>query len=597
MRSSEFLVATLRETPAEAVVRSHQLMLRAGMIRKLASGLYTWLPLGLRVLRKVEQVVREEMNRAGGQEVLMPAVQPAELWEESERWFAYGGELLRLKDRHGRDFCFGPTHEEVVTDLARNDITSYKQLPLTLYQIQTKFRDETRPRFGVMRAREFIMKDAYSFHASPESLQVTYDVMYDAYSRIFERLGLDFRAVRADTGAIGGAFSHEFHVLAESGEDDIVFNNEGSYAANIELAEAVVPASPTGTEPQAAVALQEMTKVATPGVKTIQQLCERLSVTSEKTVKTLIVKGVKPKETGRQAQKVGAQVADSSAPALVALVVRGDHELNEIKAEKLESVAVPLTFASEAEVEAVMGTKPGSIGPVGTALPVIVDRAAAALTDFIAGANEPDYHIQGVNWGRDATIAQVADIRNVKSGDPSPDGNGTLDIKRGIEVGHIFQLGTKYSAMMGAKVLDDNGKSMPMHMGCYGIGVSRVVAAAIEQNHDESGIIWPEALAPFQVGIIPLNAHKSEEVTRLAEDFYAQLKDLGLEVLLDDRDKKVSPGAKFADMELMGIPHRLVISDRGLKEGVVEYKRRRDQQSQNIAVDQALALITERLGL
>ncbi len=545
------------------------------MIRKLASGLYSWLPLGLRVLKKVERVVREEMDRAGCQEILMPAIQPAELWEESGRWQVYGGELLRLQDRHGRDFCFGPTHEEVVTDIVRNEVSSYKQLPLALYQIQTKFRDETRPRFGVMRGREFLMKDAYSFHANEASLQETYDKMYEAYTRIFARLGLNFRAVLADTGAIGGTNSHEFHVLAESGEDAIAFSNQSEYAANVEMAEAVAPAEPRGE------ATRALSKVETPDVKTIQQVVDFMDVPAAKVVKTLIVRA-EVKEEG-------------TAAGLVALVLRGDHELNEIKAEKLDGVASPLEMAADSDIEAALGCKPGSVGPVGVDIPVIVDRSAAQLSNFVAGANEDGFHFRGVNWERDASITRVEDIRNVQSGDPSPDGQGTLEIKRGIEVGHIFQLGTKYSEALGAKVLDENGKSVTLAMGCYGIGVSRLVASAIEQNHDENGIVWPASLAPFQVGIIPLNAHKSEDVRRISEELYQSLQNQGIEVLLDDRDKKVSPGVKFADMELMGVSHRIVVSDRSLKESMVEYKGRRDQEPQSIQVDQILDFIKGRL--
>lgn len=545
------------------------------MIRKLASGLYSWLPLGLRVLKKVERVVREEMDRAGCQEILMPAIQPAELWEESGRWQVFGGELLRLQDRHGRDFCFGPTHEEVVTDIVRNEVSSYKQLPLALYQIQTKFRDETRPRFGVMRGREFLMKDAYSFHANEASLQETYDKMYEAYTRIFARLGLNFRAVLADTGAIGGTNSHEFHVLAESGEDAIAFSNQSEYAANVEMAEAVAPAELRGE------ATRALSKVETPDVKTIQQVVDFMDVPAAKVVKTLIVRA-EVKEEG-------------TAAGLVALVLRGDHELNEIKAEKLDGVASPLEMAADSDIEAALGCKPGSVGPVGVDIPVIVDRSAAQLSNFVAGANEDGFHFRGVNWERDASITRVEDIRNVQSGDPSPDGQGTLEIKRGIEVGHIFQLGTKYSEALGAKVLDENGKSVTLAMGCYGIGVSRLVASAIEQNHDENGIVWPASLAPFQVGIIPLNAHKSEDVRRISEELYQSLQNQGIEVLLDDRDKKVSPGVKFADMELMGVSHRIVVSDRSLKESMVEYKGRRDQEPQSIQVDQILDFIKGRL--
>ncbi|WP_396586628.1 proline--tRNA ligase [Bermanella sp. R86510] len=583
MRASQYLVATLKESPSDAVVVSHQLMLRAGMIRKLASGLYTWLPMGLKTLRKVEKVVREEMDAAGAQEVLMPAVQPAELWEESGRWYEYGGELLRLKDRHNRDFCVGPTHEEVITDLARNELSSYKQLPTNFYQIQTKFRDETRPRFGVMRAREFLMKDAYSFHINQASLQETYERMHQAYTNIFTRLGLDFRPVAADTGSIGGAVSHEFHVLAQSGEDDIAFSNGSNYAANVELAEAVAPAIERPA-PQL-----ELSTVDTPSQHTIEEVAQFLNVPAKQIIKTLIVQG----ELAEEQEKAGEK-----AP-LVALIIRGDHDLNELKAEKLPGVASPLTFASEDDIVKAVGCKPGSIGPCKLALETIVDRSAAVLADFVCGANEDGKHLSGANWERDARIDRVEDLRNVVEGDQSPDGKGTLEIKRGIEVGHIFQLGSKYSEALNAKVLDENGKEQTMMMGCYGIGVSRVVAAAIEQNHDERGIIWPEAIAPFTVSIVQIDGHKSEEVVKESEALYNALTELGVDVFLDDRDKKTSPGVKFADSELIGIPHRVVISSRGLKNGTVEYKHRRDTKDDAIemAPSEILPLLKQKLSL
>ena len=570
MRATEFLLTTEKETPADAVVVSHQLMMRSGMIRKLAAGLYTWMPLGLRTLRKVEAIVREEMNKAGAQEVLMPAVQPAELWEETGRWFQYGGELLRVKDRHNRDFCIGPTHEEVITDLARNNISSYRQLPLNLYQIQTKFRDETRPRFGVMRAREFIMKDAYSFHTSEESLQQTYDKMHAAYSAIFNRLGLDFRPVLADTGSIGGAKSHEFHVLASSGEDDIAFSTASDYAANVELAEAVAPA---GERPAATATLA---KVSTPGATSIDDVAAFFKVDASKVLKAIVVRGA---HTDEKAQ---------GEPAPVVLFLRGDHELNEIKAEKIPGVAAPLQFASDAEIEAI-GSVTGFVGPQGLQAKCYVDRSAAHMADFICGANDNDAHFSGFNWERDAALPEVRDLRNVVAGDPSPCGKGTLEIKRGIEVGHIFQLGTKYSESMNATVLDENGKTRTMIMGCYGIGVSRVVAAAIEQNHDDNGIIWPDAIAPFQVGIVPMGYQKSEAVTKATDELYQQLTAAGFEVYLDDRDKKTSPGVKFADMELIGIPHRVVVSDRGLEAGKLEYAARRDGVKHEIALADIVA--------
>jgi prolyl-tRNA synthetase len=568
MRASRYLIATQKETPADAEIISHQLMLRAGMIRKLAAGLYTWLPMGLRTLRKVERIVREEMDKSGAQEVLMPAVQPAELWEESGRWTQYGGELLRMKDRHGRDFCFGPTHEEVITDLIRNEISSYKELPANFYQVQTKFRDERRPRFGVMRAREFLMKDAYSFHVNAESLNETYELMHRTYCAIFDRFGLDYRAVQADSGAIGGSASHEFHVLASSGEDDIVFSTGSDYAANIEKAEAVAP---SGTRPAPA---EEMKEVATPDQKTIEAVSQLLGIDAIRTVKTLLVK---------------AEADEEGNSGLVALVLRGDHTLNEIKAENLAGVAEPLTMATDEEIEQAVGCKAGSIGPVKLSVPVIVDRSAAHLADFVCGANREGFHLTGVNWDRDATLDRVEDLRNVVEGDASPDGKGTLEIRRGIEVGHIFKLGNKYSTAMNATVLDENGKTVIMDMGCYGLGVSRVVAAAIEQNHDDNGIIWPDAIAPFQVAIVTLNAHKSPTVAEAGEKLYEQLRQAGYDVLLDDRKER--PGVKFADMELIGIPHRFVVSERGLAAGTLEYKGRRDADKQDVPVAEALPFL------
>jgi len=569
MRTSQYLLATLKETPSDAVVISHQLMLRAGLIRKLASGLYTWLPMGLRVLRKVEAIVREEMNAAGALEVLMPGIQPAELWQESGRWEQYGPELLRMKDRHQRDFCAGPTHEEVVTDLARNELNSYKQLPLSLYQIQTKFRDEIRPRFGVMRGREFIMKDAYSFHADQASLQQTYERMHQAYCNIFTRLGLNFRPVQADTGSIGGTGSHEFHVLAESGEDDIAFSDSSDYAANIEKAEAVP------RETTRAAATEELRLVATPDAKTIDQLVSQFNLAIEKTIKTLVVHGA---EKGK----------------LVALIVRGDHELNEIKAANHELVASPLVFASEAEIRAALGAGPGSLGPLNLPIACVIDRSVALISDFGAGANIDGQHYFGINWERDLPLPQVADLRNVVAGDPSPDGQGTLVIKRGIEVGHIFQLGTKYSEAMNCQVLGENGKPVILTMGCYGIGVTRVVAAAIEQNNDERGIRWPAALAPFQIALVPLK-YETEAVRAATDTLYAQLTAAGYDVLLDDRDKKTSPGVKFADMELIGIPHRIVVSDRGLNEGNLEYKGRDQSEAQVLPAAEILSFIAQRI--
>ena len=566
MRTSQFPLNTLKETPADAEVVSHQLMLRAGLIRKLAAGLYTWLPLGLRVLRKVERIVREEMDRAGALEVLMPAVQPAELWAESGRWDQYGPELLRLKDRHHRDFCFGPTHEEIITDLARAELKSYRQLPVNFYQIQTKFRDEVRPRFGVMRAREFLMKDAYSFHADQASLAETYAVMHATYSRIFTRCGLDFRPVQADTGSIGGNASHEFHVLASSGEDAIAFSDSSDYAANVELAEAL-PLAAAAPAPAEAARL-----VDTPDARTIADLVAQFAQPIERTVKTLVV-----------------AAAEGVPGGLVALLVRGDHELNAIKAEKLPLVAAPLRMATEAEIRAAIGAGPGSLGPRDLPIPCIVDRTVAVTGDFSAGANQDGKHWFGLNWGRDLPLPEVADLRNVVDGDPSPDGQGTLSIARGIEVGHIFQLGRKYSEAMKATVLGEDGKALTMTMGCYGIGVSRVVAAAIEQNHDDRGIAWPAPIAPFEVALLPMKLGKSYRVREATDQLYADLQAAGIDVLLDDRDAR--PGFMFADMELIGIPHRIVVGDKGLDDGMVEYKGRRDAEMQLVPIDQIVGFV------
>ncbi|WBM69935.1 proline--tRNA ligase [Buttiauxella sp. WJP83] len=570
MRTSQYLLSTLKETPADAEVISHQLMLRAGMIRKLASGLYAWLPTGLRVLKKVENIVREEMNNAGAIEVSMPVVQPAELWQESGRWEQYGPELLRFVDRGDRPFVLGPTHEEVITDLIRNELSSYKQLPLNFFQIQTKFRDEVRPRFGVMRSREFLMKDAYSFHTSQESLQETYDAMYQAYSKIFTRMGLDFRAVEADTGSIGGSASHEFQVLAQSGEDDVIFSTESDYAANIEFAEAVAPAGGR------AAPTVEMTQIDTPNAKTIAELVEQFNLPVEKTVKTLMVKAT-----------------EGSAYPLVALLVRGDHELNEVKAEKLPQVASPLTFATEEEIRAIVKAGPGSLGPINLPIPVVIDRTVAAMSDFAAGANIDGKHFVGINWERDVALPEVADIRNVVEGDPSPDGKGTLLIKRGIEVGHIFQLGTKYSEAMKASVQGEDGRNQTLTMGCYGIGVTRVVAAAIEQNYDDRGILWPDAIAPFQVAILPMNMHKSFRVKELAEELYSTLRAKGIDVLMDDRKER--PGVMFADMELIGIPHTVVIGDRNLDSEEVEYKNRREGEKQMIKTSEIIDFLLAQI--
>ena len=557
MYLSKFPITTLKETPADAEITSHRLMLRAGLIRRLASGLYTWLPLGVRVLRKVENIVREEMNKSDGLEVLMPTVQPAELWQESGRWEQYGPELLRFNDRHNREFCYGPTHEEIITDLARRELSSYKQLPVNYYQIQTKFRDEVRPRFGVMRSREFLMKDAYSFHIDQASLQQTYDVMYQTYTDIFTRLKLKFRAVMADSGSIGGSSSHEFHVLADSGEDALAVSNESDYAANIEKAE-TLPGS--GARPAAS---EEMKTVDTPNQHSIEEVSKFLNVDASQCLKTLLVAG-------------------SEENSVVALVLRGDHELNEIKAEHQPAVASPLCFASEAQVKAVANCDPGSIGPVGLKVTVIADHAALQLADFVCGANQNGKHLTGVNWERDLPLATAADLRNVVDGDASPDGKGTLSIVRGIEVGHIFQLGEKYSAAMNANVLDENGKSVTMTMGCYGIGVTRVVAAAIEQNHDDNGIIWPQSIAPFDVAIAPINFHKSDAVREAAIKLHDELTAAGLDVLLYDQNARL--GVMLADLDLIGIPHRVVIGDRGLAEGVVEYKGRSDAESHDVLV-------------
>ena len=568
MRLSRYPINTLRDVPADAEVVSHQLMLRAGLIRRLASGLYTWLPMGLRVLRKVEAIVREEMNRAGAIELVMPMVQPAELWQESGRWDQFGPELLRLADRHERSFCLGPTHEEVITDIARRELKSHRQLPVNFYQIQTKFRDEIRPRFGVMRAREFVMKDAYSFHIDQASLEQGYRAMYAAYSRIFERMQLRFRAVGAYSGSIGGSVSQEFHVLAESGEDAIAFSDSDEYAANLEMAEALVP---PGARAAPGAALAE---VSTPGVRTIAELTVSLGVSANRCVKTLLVDGVDGE--------------------VIALVVRGDHELNAVKVQKLPGVLSPLRMTSAERVREATGCEPGFLGPVGLRLKVHADRAAAALADFVCGANRRDLHLTGVNWGRDLAEPEVADLRNVVPGDRSPTGRGHLSIVRGIEVGHIFQLGAKYSEAMNATVLDDGGRAVTMLMGCYGIGVTRVVAAAIEQNHDERGIIWPDPIAPFDVSLIPINLQKSPRVREISERLYDELRSAGFGVLYDDRDAR--PGVKFADDELLGIPRRVVVGDKGLDRGVLEYRERRATESTDVPLERLLPLLRERTG-
>lgn len=573
MRTSRFLLSTTKETPADAEIISHQLMLRAGLIRKLAAGLYSWLPLGMRVLHKVKNIVREEMDRSGAQELFMPAVQPAELWQESERWDQYGPELLRLQDRHGREFCFGPTHEEVITSLVRHELRSYRQLPANFYQIQTKFRDEIRPRFGVMRSREFIMKDAYSFHIDEQSLHDTYDVMHQTYSNIFTRLGLEFRPVAADTGSIGGTGSHEFHVLADSGEDAIAICDHCDYAANVEMAAALPPMGKRESTSS------KMETVDTPGKYSIEEVSNFLKVDASQTVKTLLVKGV---------------------GGAIALVLRGDHELNIVKAEKLPQVAKPLELVSPEEVKMTAGCEPGSIGPVGLDITVIADESAARLAEFICGANEDGQHLRNVSWGRDLAEPEAADIRNVVVGDPCPNTDskgkacsGKLTIRRGIEVGHIFQLGTKYSEAMNATVLDEHGNAIAMTMGCYGIGVTRVVAAAIEQNHDDNGIIWPQAIAPFTVALVAIGYHKSKDVAQATDKLYAQLQQSGFDVLFDDRNER--PGVMFADIDLIGIPHRLVLGDRSLKAGNIEYKNRRMEKAEDIALDKIEKYLHQQL--
>jgi prolyl-tRNA synthetase len=568
MRLSQYPINTLKEVPSDAEVVSHQLMLRTGMIRRLAAGLYVWLPMGLRVLRKVERVIREEMDRAGALELCMPTLQPAELWKESGRWSKYGPELLRFKDRHEREFLYGPTHEEVITDIARRELRSYKQLPVNFYQIQFKFRDEIRPRFGVMRAREFLMKDAYSFHTDEASLAEGYRSMFDAYTRIFTRLGLKFRAVQADGGSIGGDTSQEFHVLAESGEDAIAFSDTGDYAANLEMA-ATLPIQ--GARPAAS---QPLTKVSTPNARSIADLTALLKVSAAQCVKTLLVEG--------------------SEGDVVALVIRGDHELNAVKSQKLPGVANPLRMAGPERVRSSTGTEPGSVGPIGFKGKIYVDHAAAHAADFVCGANEKDMHFTGVNWGRDLPEHQSVDIRNAQAGDPSPSGSGTLQMARGIEVGHIFQLGQLYSAAMNASVLDEQGKALTMYMGCYGIGVTRVVAAAIEQNHDANGVIWPEALAPFQVVLVPINYQKSTQVQQTTDALYRDFNAAGIEVLLDDRDAR--PGVKFADSELLGIPHRIVVGERGLAAGNLEYRHRRETESTEIPATDPVAFIRDKLN-
>jgi len=568
MRLSQYPISTLKEVPGDAEVVSHQLMLRAGLIRRLAAGLYTWLPMGLRTLKKVEQIVREEMNRAGALEMIMPTVQPAELWIESGRWAKYGPELLRFKDRHEREFCYGPTHEEVITDIARRELRSYKQLPVNFYQIQSKFRDEIRPRFGVMRAREFVMKDAYSFHTDEAGLAEGYRLMYEAYTRIFTRMGLKFRAVQADGGSIGGATTQEFHVLADSGEDAIVFSDADDYASNLETAVALAP-----TVPRAA-ATQSLGKVPTPNARTIAEVSAQLGVTAAQCVKTLLVDG-----------------ADGD---VVALVVRGDHELNAVKAQKLDGVASPLKMAGADRIRTAAGAEPGFIGPIGFKGRIYVDHAASRLADFVCGANEKDMHFRGVNWGRDLPDPQSVDIRNVQPGDPSPTGRGRLKLARGIEVGHIFQLGRLYSAAMNASVLDEQGNALTMFMGCYGIGVTRVVAAAIEQNHDASGIVWPDAIAPFQVVLVPINYQKSAKVQETADALYRDFNAAGIDVLLDDRDAR--PGVKFADSELLGIPHRIVIGERTLSAGNLEYRHRRETESTEISAADPVGYIRHKLN-
>jgi prolyl-tRNA synthetase len=569
MRTTQFPLNTVKETPADAEIASHQLMIRAGLIRKLAAGLYTWLPLGLRVMRKVEKITRDEMEKTGALEVLMPGLQPAELWQETGRWEQYGPELARLKDRHDRDFCLGPTHEEIITDLARNEIKSYKQLPITYYQIQSKFRDEIRPRFGVMRSREFIMKDAYSFHLDHESLQLTYDAMHQAYTNIFNHLGLKFRAVVADSGSIGGAVSHEFHVLADSGEDAIAFSTDSEYAANVEKAEAVMPSGSRG------LATEPMTLIDTPNQHSIEEVCGFLTIPATQCLKTLIVKG--------------------EDDTLVALLLRGDHNLNDIKAIKIDGIASPLEFASDEQVLSACNCKPGSIGPIGLNIKIIADRSVTLMSNFVCGANQDGKHYKGVNWERDLPVPDhVADLRMVVEGDPSPDGKGQITLARGIEVGHIFQLGTKYSEAMKAGVINEGGKNQIMTMGCYGIGISRVVAAAIEQNHDDKGIIWPTNLAPFQVALCPMNMHKSERLKEASEKLYQDLLAAGIDVLFDDR--KVRAGFMFSDMELIGIPHCIVVGDRGLDSGTVEYKARTAEANEEIPFADVIDFLKAKLG-
>lgn len=571
MKASKFHLFTTRETPAEAEIASHQLMLRCGMIRKLTSGIYTWTPLGLRVLRKVEAIVRDELDMAGYQEMLMPAVQPAELWQETGRWQKFGAQLLKIKDRAGREYCFGPTHEEVVTDFVRSEIRSYKQLPITFYQIQTKFRDEIRPRFGVMRSREFLMKDAYSFHIDHTSLDDTYWEMYDVYTRIFTRTGLHFRSVEADSGAIGGHQSHEFHVLADSGEDEITFSDQSEYASNVEMTPVAKP------EGSLAAASEELRIVDTPDAHTIEELVSAYGVPIEKTIKTLIV-----------------QASEECEADFVALLVRGDRTLNPIKAEKLAQVASPIEFASDKDIRDTIGAGPGSLGPVKLQVPVVADQEVALMSDFAAGANQDDKHYFGINWQRDLELPEIADLRTAVEGDTSPDGKGILHMARGIEVGHIFQLGTAYSEAMNAVVLGEDGKAHIMHMGCYGIGVSRIVAAAIEQNHDDRGICWPEPIAPFQLALLPMNAKKSHRVREAAEKLYAQLLEAGVEVFYDDRNLR--PGVMFNDMELIGVPHRVVIGERGLDSGALEYRHRKDAENSEIPLEGAVDAILEKLG-
>ena len=573
MRASRYLIATVKETPSDAEIISHQLMLRAGLVRKLASGLYTWLPLGLRVLSKVSQVVREEMDKSGAMEVIMPVVQPAELWEESGRWPTMGHELLRFKDRHDRDFCLGPTHEEVITDLIRNEYSSYKQLPAIFYQIQTKFRDERRPRFGVMRAREFTMKDAYSFHASQDCLDETYKIMHQTYCNIFSRLGMEFRPVIADSGNIGGSTSHEFHVLADSGEDEIVFSSDSAYAANIELAEGDIPAKAQSDKSDKATC----ETVDTGDAKTIEEVSDLLNRSSDTLIKTLLV---------HACNDDGERTED-----LIALLLRGDQELNETKASKIPGISSPIEFASDESIEKAIGCPPGCLGPVSLKIRTVADHSVVDLQNFVCGANQQSHHLLNANWNEQCKYDEVADIRKVQEGDISPDGKGTLSIKRGIEVGHIFQLGTKYTESMKASVLNVNGKAVLMTMGCYGIGVTRIVAACIEQNNDKQGIIWPENIAPFHLVIVQIDAQKSETVSEISEALYVKAQTLGMEVLLDDRDKKTSPGVKFADSELMGIPHRLVVSPRSLADGVIEYKRRGEDEKQLIDKDMSLEFL------